>query len=342
MEDKNNLEGNNVNLRQEKLKKIALFLISVGEQEASKILSLLDDTTIEELMVEVAKINKVSPKEREEAILEFGHYLKKSSHYTGGIQKAEDILKKSLGGQKAEIILEKVRKKNFSEEIAFFNRVEASILAQILNAESPQVTSVFLSILEPKKSAEILKLLPKSLHVEIASRIANTGGTHPDIIQQVCKIMKQKVSERQGQEFSKAGGTEVLANILNHVDKTIESSIINSIEETSPEIAGEIKERLYSFEDILKLNSKEMRILLSKIDINSLPVVLRGADTQMKEHFFSNLSKNRVNDIIDTMDNTESVPISEINNSRNAIIEEAKKLEEEKKIIIKKEKEEFI
>ena len=335
---KNNKKVKN---RLEKLRKIALFFISIGEKEASNIISLLDEATIEELMLEVAKITATTKEEKENAILEFSSFITKKN-YSGGIDKAKEILIRSLGDTKADSILDKIKKRSFSEEISLFNQVDSSILSQILSSESPQAASVFLSVIEAKKSAQVLKLLPKSFQIEVASKIANHTTIHPDIVHQVFKVIKQKVSEKQHQELTKSGGIDTLANILNHMDRGIENSILNSIEQTSPEIANEIKDKLYTFEDILKLTDKEMRLLLSRIELKNLAIALRGVETEIKEHFFNNLSKNRVHDIITTMENTNSLPLSQINNERNSIIETAKKLEAEKLILIKKEKEELI
>ncbi|EPG75581.1 flagellar motor switch protein FliG [Leptospira fainei serovar Hurstbridge str. BUT 6] len=330
--------------RSQKVRKAALLLLSLDKEAAAKALSQLEENLIEEIVQEMAKIRTVSKTEKEEALLDFQDSIKElSGESRGGIDTARELLYKSIGKEKSESILGKLDRKDTEEDFSFLNDAEPQTLAQLLVPENPQTIAVTLAFLNPKKAADTLKFLPKELQSKVALKLANTTKTHPDAIRQIARVLKKKYEHRDKSEFSEAGGTEALASILNHMDKSLEETILKDLEEHSPELASQVREKLYTFEDVLLLNSKEMRLVINRLgDDEVIATALRGSGDEIRSHFFEAMSKNRANDILENMELRGKVTLKEITDARNRILTLLRDLEEIGEIILKKDTEDLI
>lgn len=325
-------------------RKAALLLLSLGQEEAAKIMAHLDDRMIEEVVLEMSKIRSISSAEKETILKEFKQTVDEiKSDRKGGLNTAREILLRSLGPNKTDEILKRIDKKDVNQDFEFLNEIDSQILQNLLSNEAPQTIAVTLAYIQPKKAAEVLKLFPEELQSKIALKLASTTKTHPEAVLEIARILKKKYETRDKSELTEAGGTQALANILNHMDKTGEDNILKELNDKAPELAGQVKEKLYVFEDILNLDSKEMRTLLGKLGGNDLLIfALRGADEEVKRHFFSAMSQNRASDVIEEMDAMGKTTLKEIMTARNKILFIARELEEDGIIILKKRKEEFI
>jgi flagellar motor switch protein FliG len=324
-------------------KKAALLLMSLGKEEAAKVMSHLDDKMIEEVILEMSKIRSVSKIEKESILAEFRETLMEiKGESKGGIETAKEILSKSLGHQKAEEILRKVDRKEISNEFEFLNDVEPKVIFSLIGSEAPQTIAITLAYLTPKVAADVMKLFPPEQRATVAYKLATTSKTQPEAVAQIARALKKRYDSRDSSEYSEAGGAQSLANILNFLDKEVEEGILKNLTEDSPEIANQVKEKLYVFEDILNLDAKEMRTLLGKIPNEILTFALRGAGDELKKHFFSSMSQNRASDIIEEMELRGKVTIREISQARTELLKIARRLEEQDLILIKKKKDEFI
>lgn len=322
-------------------RKAALFLLSIGKEEAAKILSHLDEKMIESIIQEMSGIKTISKSEREEVLRQFKEEAE-NEHLIGGMSVAKEILAKSVGNEKADELLQKLNKKDIEKDFEFLNGIDPQTLHSLMGQESPQTIAVTLSFLHPKKAAETLKFFSSELQSKIAIKLANTSKTHPDAILEIARVLKKKYEARDS-EFNESGGAESLASILNHMDKNLEENILKNLETHAPELAGQVKEKLYVFEDILNLDNKEMRILINKVNNDSiLTTALRGASEEMKKKFFNSVSLNRASDIIDSMETGGKITLREINQARNEILNAGRELEDEKLIVFKKSKEDYI
>lgn len=325
-------------------KKAAMLLLSLGKEEAAKILAHLDDKMIEQIVIEMSQIKMISKTQKESILNEFKSTIQDvNENNRGGLDTAKELLSKTLGHTKTEEILRKVEKKEIGQEFEFLNEVESQVTHSLLSNESPQTIAVTLSYMQPKKAAEVLKLFPSELQANVAIRLASTSKTHPESIAQIAKVLKKKYESRDKSELAHSGGAESLANILNFMDKNLEETILKNLDNASPDLAFQVRDKLYVFEDLLNLDQKEMRTLVNKLGNNELMIIgLRGAGDEMKRHFFSSMSQNRASDIVEEMDHRGKSTLKEISTARNEILKIARELEEEGIIVLKKKKEEFI
>ena len=324
-------------------KKAAVLLLSLGKEEAAKVMSHLDDKMIEEVIAEMSRIRSVSKIEKEKILHEFKETVSGMGNQGGGMETARELLSRSVGSQRADEIFKKIEKKDVQNDFEFLNEVDPKIIYSLLSGEGLQTIAVSLAYIHPKKAADVLRLFPHADQSKIALKLASTSKSHPEAVIEIAKVLKKRYQERDKSELSEAGGAQSLANILNHMDKDVEDNILRNITEEAPDVAHQVKDMLYTFEDILNLENKEMRTLLTRLNGNELlTLALRGAGDEMKRHFFGAMSQNRASDIIEEMEQRGKVTLREINQARNEILKIGRKLEELGLIILKKRKDEFI
>jgi len=322
----------------------AKLLLALGPDHAAQILKELNESEVEKLIGEMVRIKQISADEKRRILDEFYESVENEEPFLkGGIGEVEQILRKGLGDERADELLSKLRRHNLKHDFEFLEQIDPPNLATALAEEHPQVSAVSLSFIQPGIAAAVIKLLPEAYRTEVAIRIAKTSRTHPEAVQSIAKVLREKFEKREGEVYSETGGAETLANILNHMDRGLEENLLQHLGEASPEILEQVREMLYTFEELKNLNQKEMRKLLSRINDDAiLATALRGVSDDLRLHFFNSLSQNRASDVLEEMEHRGPLSLREINEARTFIIAAARKMDEEGSIIIKKEKEEFI
>jgi flagellar motor switch protein FliG len=325
-------------------RRAAKLLLALGPEQSANILKEMNESEVESLVHEMLTIRNISADEKRLILEEFYQTVDNfDPPVTGGIDRTREILIKGLGDARAEEIMSKMTRSDLKHDFEFLEQIDPPALASALSYEHPQTTAVALSFIQPKIAAAVLKHLPENLRSDIALRIAKTSRTHPEAVQSVAKVLREKFEKRKGEIFSEIGGTETLANILNHMDRNMEDDILNLIGSESPNILEEVKDMLYTFEEMIALDQKEMRLLLSRVnDDIIIASALRGAGEELRRHFFNSVSQNRASDILDEMERRGPLSLREINEARSYIVNIARKIDEEGSIVIKKLKEEYL
>ena len=322
----------------------AKLLLALGPDQAASVLKEMDISDIERLVNEMAQIKTLSPQEKKEVLADFGSNVHDfEAPLQGGMDAAREFLTRGLGNDRAQEILSRLERQDLGEDFAFLEQLDPQILSSALATEHPQVAAVALSYLKPRNAALVLKYFDDEYRTQVALRIARTSRTHPDAVQRVAKVLREKFEKRDGEIFSETGGANVLANILNHMDRGTEDGIMGALDKEAPEVFDDVKGLLYTFEELLNLIPQEMRLLLSQLDDDfTLAAALRGAGEDLRRHFFNSLSQNRAADILEEMDLRGPLSLREINEARTFILNVARRLDDEGEIVIKKEKEEYI
>jgi flagellar motor switch protein FliG len=322
----------------------AKLLIALGPDQAAHILKEMKESEVEKIVAVMLRIREISTEEKREILDEFHQSVNYfEPPVRGGIEQARAMLTAGLGEEKAHEILGRLNRRDLKLDFEFLEQIEPPTLANALSTEHPQTTAVALSFIQPKIAAAVMKFLPEKVRTEVAIRIARTSKTHPDAVQSIARVLREKFEKRSGEVYSETGGAETLANILNHMDRSTEDGILGVLGQESPKILEEVREMLYTFEELTSLETKEMRLLLSKInDDFILAAALRGAPDEMRRHFFNALSQNRAADILDEMDRRGPLSLKEINEARAFVVNAARRLDEEGSIVIKKDKEDYV
>ena len=325
-------------------KRAAKLMLALGVEQAAEVLKQLDSSEVELLMREMSQIDAIDSQEREELLKEFKEFVvEDKAELRGGIKEARKFLEAGLGSDATEKIMRRINHRDLYTDFAFLETIEPQSLASVLNHEQSQVVAVALSFLNPKTAAEVMRCFQPEFCSEVALRIAKTAKIHPESLQNVARILREKFERRDQENYSEVGGVQSLAQILNYIGREHENNILSSIEEDVPNVVEEVKEHLYTFEELLILSHKEMRLLITRIgDDTLIATALRGLHQDLRMHFFNSMSQNRAADILDEIDRRGPIHIKDIQEARSYILSIARKMDEDGSIRIKKDKEEYI
>lgn len=316
-------------------KKAAILVMSLGPEVASKIFKHLADEEIEQLTLEIANMNKVSPEVKDDVLSEF-HEMALAHDYIsrGGIQYAKEILEKALGPQKAAAIINRL---TASLQVRPFDAIRKTDPSQLLNfiqSEHPQTIALIIAYLQPNQAAAVLSGLKPELQADVAKRVATMDRTSPEVIKDVERILEQKMSTLVINEYASAGGIDSIVKILNMVDRGTEKTIMDELDEGDPELADEIRKRMFVFEDIVLLDSRAVQQLNRVIDMKDMAMALKTASEEVKEVILSNLSKRSAEMLKEDIEFLGPVRLREVEEAQQRIVNEIRRLDDAGEIII--------
>lgn len=316
-------------------RKAAIFLISMGHEIASDIFKHLRDEEIEQLTLEIARVDKVESSERDAILVEFQEMMLAQEFISqGGIEYARDILEKALGPDRAVDIINRLTTSLQVRPFDFIRNADPGQLLNFIQGEHPQTIALILSYLQPQVSSQILTNLPEELQANVAKRIAEMDRTSPDIIRDVERVLERKLSSLVNEEYTSAGGIDAIVEVLNLVDRATEKSIIEALEEEDPELAEEIKKRMFVFEDVTLLNDKDIQQVLREVDTKELGLALKAVDDSVKDKIFYNMSKRAAAMLQEDMEFMGPVRLRDVEDAQQRIVSIIRKLEEQGDIVI--------
>ncbi|MED0714462.1 flagellar motor switch protein FliG [Aeribacillus composti] len=315
--------------------KAAILLISLGPEASASVYKHLTEEEIEKLTLEISSVRKVDSQKKEEVIEEF-HQIALAQDYIaqGGIQYAKEVLEKALGGEKASEI---IRRLTSSLQVRPFDFVRKADPAQILNFiqnEHPQTIALVLSYLDAKQSGQILSSLPQEVQADIAKRIAIMDRTSPEVINEVEQVLEKKLSSTVTEDFTETGGIETVVEVLNGVDRSTERTILEALEVQDPELAEEIKKRMFVFEDIVTLDNRAIQRVIREVDNNDLMLALKVASDEVKEIVFKNMSTRMAETFKEEMNYMGPVRLRDVEEAQSRIVEVIRRLEDAGEIVI--------
>lgn len=312
------------------VEKAAIFLISIGEEAASEIMKNLDLQQVGKITAAMNRIRSVKKKDRDEILNEVRVKIKNGDLPVPADDYVKRILKKGLGDDHAEKILEQVAKESTLESL---KGVDAKTLANFLMNEHPQTSALILSLLDAPQAAEVLTLLPDKLKDDVAKRIALTEQIPEGILRELEEVLQEQLDIHKG-KGRKVGGIKAVAEILNHSDRTTEQTVLERIEKTHPTLADSIRKYMFVFDDLLQVDDKGIQTLLKEIRTEDLSLALKTASTALKEKIFRNMSHRASQILKEEIELRGPVKVSEVEKAQQNIVKIARKLEMEGKISI--------
>jgi flagellar motor switch protein FliG len=326
--------------------KAAALMVALGPDVASEIVRHLDEESIKKIAVEIGKIEALSSGEKEDLIGEFMLDLRKQRGTVyGGENVARDMLISAFGEKKAREVFVNLSRRDLEKGFKFLNDIDSEILVSFLQNEHPQTITVTMAYLPAVKSAEILKSLPLDTARDVAKRLAKMDKTSPEAVLEIARVLRAKYEKHKtsGQGLKSTGGVDTLISILNYLSGDQERDLIDHLEKSVPEIAKEVRERIFVFDLVLNLSNTEIRLLIDEInDDNIISRALKGAGDEMRVKFLRNMSRNRATDIIGDIDSMGPTKLSDIQAARDSIVNAMKKLDDQGSITVRKAKEKYI
>ena len=317
------------------LQKAAILLISLGPERSAGIFKHLKEEEIEELTLEIANTRSVTPQIKDEVINEFYEVCLAQQYIAeGGIGYAKELLDKALGSEKALEVIGKLTASLQVKPFEFVRKTEASQLLNFIQDEHPQTIALILSYLSPNQAAQIVSALPPERQADVARRIAMMDRTSPDVIKEVEKVLESKLASLVNQDYTVIGGVDAVVEILNTVDRGTEKHIMETLEIEEPELAEEIRKKMFVFEDILLLDDRAIQRVLREVDNSDLEIALKGANEQVQAAIFNNLSKRLATMIKEDMEFMGPVRMKDVEEAQQKIVNIIRKLEDAAEIVI--------
>ncbi|MCS6985652.1 MAG: flagellar motor switch protein FliG [Leptospiraceae bacterium] len=315
--------------------KAAIFLLAIGPDVASEVMKRLSEAEVDTLTYEIARLDKVTPEDKEKVLQEFQELMMAQEFITrGGIDQARAILEKALGTQKAVDILNRLTSSLQVRPFDFVRRQDPAQLLNFIQNEHPQTIALILSYLDPNKAAQILSSLPNTIQPDVARRIAKMDRTSPEVLREVERVLERKLSTLSNEDYTSAGGIEAIVEVLNNVDRGTEKAIIEALEEHDPELAEEIKKKMFVFEDIVLLDDKAIQKVLRELDNQDLAKALKSVDTEVQEKIFKNMSKRAATLLREDMEFLGPIRLKDVEEAQQKIVNIIRKLEEEGEIVV--------
>ncbi len=317
------------------LQKAAILLIALGPERSANVFKHLKEEEIEELTLEIANTRNITPKLKDDVVSEF-YQLCLAQQYIaeGGINYAKEVLEKSFGADKAMDVIGKLTASLQVKPFEFIRKTDASQLLNFIQDEHPQTIALILSYLSASQSALILSALPPDRQADVARRIAIMDRTSPEVVKEVEKVLESKLSSLVNQDYTIIGGVDAVVEILNTVDRGTEKHIMETLEIEEPELADEIRKKMFVFEDILLLDDRAIQRVLRDVDNGDLATALKGSNEEVQNAIFNNLSKRLAAMIKEDMEFMGPVRMKDVEEAQQKIVNVIRKLEDSAEIVI--------
>ncbi|MDR3167745.1 MAG: flagellar motor switch protein FliG [Treponema sp.] len=315
--------------------KAAIFLVSIGSDISAEVFKYLREDEIETLTFEIARLEAIEPEQKDAILQEFQELMMANQFITmGGIDYARELLEKSLGSQKAIDIINRLTSSLQVRPFDFIRRTDPAHLLNFIQQEHPQTIALILAYLEPNKSSVILQNLPHEVQSDVARRIATMDRTSPEVLREVERVLEKKLSTLSSEDYTAAGGVESIVEILNLVDRASEKQIIEALEDEDPELAEEIKKRMFVFEDIVMLDDRSIQKVMREVDSQELAKALKSVDTEVQDKIFRNMSKRAAGMLKEDMEYMGPVRLKDVEEAQQKIVSIIRHLEDTGEIVI--------
>lgn len=316
--------------------KAAALIISLGPDVSPQIFKHLGEEEIEELTLEIANTPQLDKGQSQEVLEEF-YQLAMASEYLarGGADYARTLLESALGEEKAVQILARLTS---TLQVRPFDAVRKSDPSQVLNFiqnEHPQTIALVLAHMNPGQAAQILSSLSQEMQAEVARRLAMMDRASPDIIREVDQVLERRLSSMALQEYTVAGGLGAVVEVLSQVDRGTEKTILESLDVQDPELAEEIRRRMFVFDDIVLIDDRSVQRVLRDIDLqDDLPLALKGASDEVTEKIKKNLSSRAAEMLEDNLQYLGPVRLRQVEEAQQKIVNMIRQLEDEGEIVV--------
>ena len=317
------------------LQKAAVLMIALGPEKSASIFKHLKEDEVEELTLEIANTRNITPQMKDDVINEFYQICLAQQYIAeGGIGYAKELLEKSFGSERAADVIGKLTASLQVKPFEFVRKADASQLLNFIQDEHPQTIALILSYLAPGQAALIVSALPPDRQADVAKRIAVMDRTSPDVIKEVEKVLESKLSSLVNQDYAIIGGVDAVVEILNTVDRGTEKHIMETLEIEEPELADEIRKKMFVFEDILLLDDRAIQRVLRDVDNGDLAIALKGSNEEVQNAIFKNMSKRLSAMIKEDMEFMGPVRMKDVEEAQQKIVNIIRKLEDSAEIVI--------
>jgi len=310
------------------MRKAAILLTSLPEEEAALVMSRLKPKQIEAVSIEIARLDHVTGDELESAIYEFADANPNALvSASGGLDRAKALVQKALGKEAGDT-LDNVQQTIEALPFGFLKKIDPQNLVTFVNDEHPQTIALILCHLPPAYGAQVIAALPVDRQLSVIERIAAMGQTNPEVIREVEAGLESRMESLTGQSYENAGGAPTVAEILNVTDRATERNLLENLAQENPDLVDEIRRLMFIFEDIGKLGDKDVQTVLKNVESSQWAVALKGASAELKEKILGNMSQRAAQILQEEMEYAGPVRVSEVEAVQQQIVDIIRRLED--------------
>ena len=322
----------------EGLRKAAVLLVQLGQENAARVLSFMAEAEVEAISSEIARLDSLGAGETESVLAEFREMTTAQLNIMrGGPEFARALLTESLGPERADEIMGRLTASAMKLPFQFLHRADPRQLVSFIQGEHPQVIAVVLAHLRSEKASIVLSGLDPLLQADVAHRIAVMDQASPDALQRVEERLERKMSSvLQPAEMSKVGGLDPLIQIINRADRATERLIVDGLVERDPELAEEVKSRMFMFEDITLLEDKDVQLVLRQVDNADLAMALKGVNDEVRAKVTSNMSERAATTLLEDVELLGAVLLRQVEEAQQKVILVIRRLEESGEITLRR------
>jgi len=310
--------------------KAAILIASLGTDVSAEVYKYLHDDEIEQLTLEISKLDKIDNFERNAILSEFQKIvLKEKINFKDGFSYAKSVLNKAVGPEKSLSILKRLQSSFEIEsfDFNFIKKLDVDNLLILLQDEHPQIIALFLTYLSPVKSAQILSKLDPELKKDVSKRVAKISNISSEVMADLEKALEKKLSIFNS-KYNSLIGEDILVKILNLVDEISREAILHEIRKEDQILADRIKKKSFKFEDLIYLEDEFIKKTLTQINRTDLCKALKGVETKVQNKFFQNIPKKMVSLLKEELVLLGPLPIKEVETAQRKIIIEINRLKE--------------
>jgi len=318
-------------------KKAAALLITLGKERSAEVLRHLSDDDIERLTWEISAMGELKSDQRREVVEQFQEAaVARNVISIGGLEYAEDLLRLALGEDKAMELIDRLSATSPTVPFGFLRHLNVAQLVNFLNNEHPQTIALLTSFLNPDKAAQVLAGLDPEMAADVAQRIALMDRANPEIVNEVESVLRRKLSAvlQPTRQTQNVGGIEVLVNVLKQSSRMTEKTIIEALEDNEPDLAEQIKKRMFVFENMSTLDDRSIQRILREVEVRDLSLALKATPDSVKECILRNMSTRAAAMMQEDMDASGPVRLRQVEEAQSRIVEVIRRLDEAEEIVI--------
>jgi len=319
--------------------KAAILMLSLGEEQSSKLFAMMDDEEIKEISQTMASLGTVNSAVVERLFVEFADQISTTGSLVGSLESTERLLLKTLNKDRVEMIMEEIRGPAGRTMWDKLGNVNETVLANYLKNEYPQTVAVVLGKIKPDHAARVLSLLPENFAMEVIMRLLRMEAVQKEVLDGVEKTLRTEFMSNLART-ARRDAHELMADIFNNLDRNAESRFMSALEERNREAAERIKALMFTFEDLVRVDTAGIQTLLRSVEKDKLAVALKGGSETVKDLFFKNMSERAGKMLKEDMDAMGPVRLRDVDMAQSAIVVMAKELAASGQIVISEGREE--
>jgi flagellar motor switch protein FliG len=318
------------------IEKSAVLLMSIGQDQAAEVLRYLSAQEINRLSAAMARLSSMSTAAVSGVFKEFTDLmLQQTSIGVGGEAYLRGALEKALGAEKAAGLVERIQHGGEFGRIDAVKLTDPRVLVEMIRSEHPQIVAMILGYMEPERAAELIRYLPDDLVDQVVPRLATLDSIPPAAVRELNEALEDLMAADLQHVRLTVGGIKVAANILNRFDATRAQHVLDSIKDVDQDLAQRIKDNMFVFQDLMAVDDRNFQLLLREVDQNLLVPALKGADENLRDKVFRNLSQRAAESLREEIDAKGPMRMSEVEAAQKEILAAAQRLEQEGKIILR-------